>query len=74
MITFKDQSLLINNEKIYPFGAEIHYFRVPKDQWRQSIMKAKEAGMNMISTYRGVFMNTKKELMISMVKPKVREI
>jgi len=51
MITFNEKALIVNDKKVYPFGAEIHYFRVPKKEWQLSIQKARDAGMNMISTY-----------------------
>ncbi|MEQ6377841.1 beta-galactosidase [Bacillaceae bacterium S4-13-56] len=51
MIQVKDQSIQINGEDVVLFGGELHYFRVPKTEWRNRILQAKEAGMNMISTY-----------------------
>lgn len=33
------------------YGAELHYFRIPKQDWRSRIQEAKDAGINMISTY-----------------------
>ncbi|WP_163536085.1 beta-galactosidase [Gracilibacillus sp. YIM 98692] len=51
MIKVKDQSLVINGESVMIFGGELHYFRVPKSEWRNRIKQMKEAGMNMVSTY-----------------------
>ncbi len=32
-------------------GGEIHYFRVPKKEWRERLSKLKDAGLNTVSTY-----------------------
>ncbi|WP_431801164.1 beta-galactosidase [Halobacillus andaensis] len=42
---------MINGKETCVFGAELHYFRIPKEQWRTRIQQVKESGVNMISTY-----------------------
>ncbi|MGI8315901.1 beta-galactosidase [Halobacillus mangrovi] len=42
---------MINGKETILFGAELHYFRVPKQEWRNRLKDVKEAGINMISTY-----------------------
>ena len=32
-------------------SGEIHYFRVPKKEWRERLSKLKNAGLNAVSTY-----------------------
>ncbi|WP_053600391.1 beta-galactosidase [Bacillus sp. FJAT-18017] len=51
MIQIKDERVVINGRDVILFGGELHYFRVPKGEWRNRIRLIKEAGANMISTY-----------------------
>ncbi|MBM7097890.1 beta-galactosidase [Bacillus sp. H-16] len=51
MIEVKDECIMINGEEVILYGAELHYFRVPRDLWRERIRQVKEAGINMVSTY-----------------------
>jgi len=51
LIDSKEETFIINGEKIFIYGGELHYFRVPKKDWEDRIKKIKEAGCNLISTY-----------------------
>ncbi|MFP7298881.1 beta-galactosidase [Neobacillus niacini] len=51
MIRIEDGKININDKDVLLFGGELHYFRVPKQEWRNRIRQVKEAGANMISTY-----------------------
>lgn len=51
MIRIEDEKIIVNGKDVLLFGGELHYFRVPKDDWRNRIRQVKEAGANMISTY-----------------------
>lgn len=51
MIQITKQKVIINNEDVFLFGGELHYFRIPKGEWRDRIRKLKEAGANLVSTY-----------------------
>lgn len=51
MIQIKDEKIIINGQPTLLFGGELHYFRIPKEEWRERIRQVKEAGTNMISTY-----------------------
>lgn len=51
MLTYKDNTFLINGKEEFIFGGELHYFRVPKSEWKDRINKIKEAGFNLVSTY-----------------------
>ncbi|MFG6150149.1 beta-galactosidase [Halobacillus sp. B23F22_1] len=42
---------MINGKETVLFGAELHYFRIPKEDWGARIHQVKDAGINMISTY-----------------------
>lgn len=51
MIEIKDNLFKINGKEGVVFGGEMHYFRVPKKNWKKIIKKIKNAGCNLISTY-----------------------
>lgn len=40
-----------NGKPYYPVMAEIHFTRVPKEEWEDRIMKMKAAGIDVISSY-----------------------
>ncbi|MGQ8872627.1 beta-galactosidase [Paenibacillus sp. TSA_86.1] len=50
-LTYDARSFYLNGERIFLNSATIHYFRMPKEEWRDVLMKAKLAGMNCIDTY-----------------------
>ncbi|MDP2943150.1 MAG: beta-galactosidase [Candidatus Omnitrophota bacterium] len=50
-IELKKGEFLINGRPFFMYSGEIHYFRIPRGQWEDRIMKAKEAGLNTVSSY-----------------------
>ena len=50
-IEIKDAKFLLNGKPFFLYSGEIHYFRLPKDKWVDRLRKAKETGLNTISTY-----------------------
>lgn len=50
-ITYDSKSFLVDNKRIWIVDGEIHYFRFPRSEWRQVLLRAKRAGLNTISTY-----------------------
>ncbi|WP_258166251.1 beta-galactosidase [Paenibacillus sp. PCH8] len=50
-LTYDTRSFFLNGERIFLNSATIHYFRMPKEEWREVLLKAKLAGMNCIDTY-----------------------
>jgi beta-galactosidase len=42
---------VIDGKDVFLYGGECHYFRVPKDEWRDRLEKLKAAGCNLVSTY-----------------------
>ncbi|MHB9023037.1 MAG: beta-galactosidase [Armatimonadota bacterium] len=48
---FDSRSYLAGSERIFLISGEIHYFRVPPDQWRDRLRKLKDAGANCVATY-----------------------
>jgi hypothetical protein len=51
IVTFDDNSLLIDGKRVWLVSGSIHYFRVPAELWRDRLLKAKRAGLNCITTY-----------------------
>lgn len=49
------KSLIVDGERVTPVMGEIHYSRLPEDEWRSSVKKMKEGGVTIIATY--VFWN-----------------
>ena len=50
-VTYDDSSFLVDGKRIWLVSGSIHYFRVPKELWRDRLLKAKRAGLNCICTY-----------------------
>lgn len=50
-IEIQNESFIVNGEERFIFGGEVHYFRIPRQEWRDRVRKVKEAGGNLISTY-----------------------
>ncbi|MBQ9666936.1 MAG: beta-galactosidase [Bacteroidaceae bacterium] len=49
------QSLILDGKRVVPVMGEIHYSRLPADEWQQEVKKMKEGGVTIIATY--VFWN-----------------
>ncbi|XP_028930890.1 beta-galactosidase-1-like protein 2 [Ornithorhynchus anatinus] len=41
----------LEGQKIQIFGGSMHYFRVPKEYWRDRLVKMKACGLNTLTTY-----------------------
>jgi beta-galactosidase len=50
-ITYDRKSFIISGERVFLHSAAIHYFRMPRKEWREVLVKAKLAGINCIDTY-----------------------
>ena len=48
-------SLIIDGHRVCPVMGEIHYSRLPADEWQQEVRKMKDGGVTMVATY--VFWN-----------------
>lgn len=59
-IKWDRQSLLIDGKRKVPVMGEIHYSRLPENEWRMEIRKMKEGGVTIIATY--VFWNHIEEI------------
>ena len=54
-VTWDRHSLIIDGRRVCPVMGEIHYSRLPADEWRQEVRKMKDGGVTIIATY--VFWN-----------------
>lgn len=54
-VTWDAHSLMIDGVRVCPVMGEIHYSRVPSDEWQRQVRKMKEGGVTIIATY--VFWN-----------------
>ncbi len=54
-ITWDRQSMMIDGRRVCPVMGEIHYSRIPANEWDAEVRKMKEGGVTMIATY--VFWN-----------------
>jgi len=60
VVTWDHCSLIIDGRRVMPVMGEIHYSRIPADEWRDEVRKMKEGGVTVIATY--VFWNHIEEL------------
>lgn len=54
-VTWDRHSLLMDGRRVCPVMGEIHYSRLPVDEWQAEVRKMKEGGVTVIATY--VFWN-----------------
>lgn len=54
-VRWDSQSLIIDGERVMPVMGEIHYSRLPENEWAESVRKMKDGGVTVIATY--VFWN-----------------
>ena len=50
-VTWDSKSLIIDGHRVCPVMGEIHYSRVPADEWQREVRKMREGGVTMIATY-----------------------
>ena len=50
-VTWDRHSLMIDGHRVCPVMGEIHYSRIPADEWQQEVRKMKEGGVTIIATY-----------------------
>ena len=49
-VTWDRQSLIIDGRRVIPVMGEVHYSRIPADEWDEEIRKMKEGGVTIIAT------------------------
>lgn len=50
-IQWDSTSLLVNGHRVVPVMGEIHYSRIPEQEWETELLKMKDGGVNIIATY-----------------------
>jgi len=50
-VSWDSKSLIIGGRRVCPVMGEIHYSRLPADEWQREVHKMKEGGVTMIATY-----------------------
>ena len=50
-VTWDAKSLIIDGHRVCPVMGEIHYSRVPQDEWQREVRKMREGGVTIIATY-----------------------
>ena len=54
-VKWDSQSLMIGGKRVVPVMGEVHYSRIPADEWQKEVRKIKEGGVTIIAAY--VFWN-----------------
>lgn len=73
MLTYENSVFKINDKEAFLLGGELHYFRVPFEEWEDRILKIKAAGFSMISTYIPWIWHEKEEGKIDLTGRTTRE-
>ena len=50
-VRYDDRSYIVDERRVWLCSGSIHYFRIPRELWRDRLLKAKRAGLNCIDTY-----------------------
>src|SRR5271170_5338167 len=50
-IRYDSRSLIIEGKPVFLYSGAIHYFRCPKELWKDRLQKLKDAGLNCVETY-----------------------
>ena len=59
-VTWDAHSLIIDGRRVCPVMGEVHYSRIPADEWKAEVRKMKEGGVTIIACY--VFWNHIEEI------------
>ena len=54
-VTWDEQSLLVDGRRVVPAMGEVHYSRIPAQEWERAVQQMKEGGITMLACY--VFWN-----------------
>ena len=50
-IRYDNHSLIIDGKPVFIYSGAIHYFRCPRELWKDRLQKLKDAGLNCVETY-----------------------
>ena len=59
-IRWDKHSLIFDGKRVVPVMGEVHYSRIPQNEWREEVRKMKQGGVTMIAAY--VFWNHVEEV------------
>ena len=59
-IRWDEHSLVFDGKRVVPVMGEVHYSRIPQDEWKQEVKKMKDGGVTVIAAY--VFWNHVEEV------------
>lgn len=48
-ISYDEKSFLLDGKRVFLFSGELHYWRIPQEEWAERISRLKAAGFNAIS-------------------------
>ncbi|NHV07113.1 MAG: hypothetical protein HA495_07235, partial [Thaumarchaeota archaeon] len=51
VVDYDEKSFKVNENPLFIYSGEIHYFRIPKDLWEDRLIKIKRAFLNSVSIY-----------------------
>ena len=60
-VEFKNRSVIIDGKPVQIIAGAMHYFRVPREYWRDRMQKAVQMGLNCIETYMCWNLHERKE-------------
>ena len=50
-LTYNEKDFLMDGKPYKIMSGAMHYFRIPKEYWRDRLLKLKECGLNTLETY-----------------------
>ena len=50
-VTWDSRSMMVDGKRVVPVMGEIHYSRLPENEWQTELKKMKEGGVTIIATY-----------------------
>jgi beta-galactosidase len=50
-VTCDDKAFIVDGHRVWIVSGAVHYFRVPRELWRDRLVKLKRAGCNTVETY-----------------------
>ena len=61
ILTYNDKTFLMDGEPYTIVSGAMHYFRIPREYWRDRLTKLKECGFNTVETYTCWNLHEKRE-------------
>jgi len=50
-LSYDDKAFIVDGRRVWLAAGAVHYFRVPRELWRDRLLKLKRAGLNAVETY-----------------------